>query len=193
MYHNINFNHEPDYPLLNELFEHQDKLFEHYSKLLMLRIDFAYRKESETFKFADTNNLAADMTWLTERCREIPGLVGYSWVMEDGEEHRLHVHAAFYVNGQRHRKIWTFWERIKQLWEDITESEGYAHHCEPKRHYRVQGEKVVAFSDTRGREGMQYILSYLGKQSQRTERLIYQLSSVSASASASRGRPRSQR
>lgn len=185
----VNLNHVSDYPVLNELFHHQDQLFERYSKLLMLRIDFAYRKGSEAFKFSDTNNLAADMTWLTEQCREISGLVGYSWVMEDGEEHRLHVHAAFYINGQVHCKIWMFWEQIKHLWETVTQGEGYAHHCEPKAHYLIQGERVVAFSDTRGREGMQYILSYLAKQSQRTERPIYQLSPVSIPVA--RGRPRS--
>jgi hypothetical protein len=35
------------------------------------------------------------------------------------------------------------------------------HRCEPKGHYRIRGERVVSFSDSRGREGMQYILSYL--------------------------------
>lgn len=190
MHYSINFNHAPDHQLQNTLFQHQDSLFERYSKLLMLRIDFAYRKDSEAFKFADTNNLAADMTWLTEQCREISGLVGYSWVMEDGEEHRLHVHAAFYINGQEHCKIWMFWEQIKHLWETVTQGEGYAHHCEPKAHYRIQGERVVAFSDTRGREGMQYILSYLAKQSQRTERPIYRLSTVPVPPR--RGRPRNQ-
>jgi hypothetical protein len=53
-------------------------------------------------------------------------------------------------------------EAIQSLWEDITEGEGYAHRCEPKGHYRVRGERVVSFSDSRGREGMEFILSYLG-------------------------------
>lgn len=180
----INRNHEPDNAIQNALSEHQDQLFEHYSKLLMLRVDFAYRKDSESFSAADINQLAADMAWLTEQCSEISGLVGYAWVMEYGEDHRYHIHAAFYINGQRHRKVWCFWEAT-------TGGEGYAHRCEPKPHYRVRGEWLVAFSDKKGRQGMQYILnilSYLGKQSQRPGRRIYRVSAVPAPAVSGRRR-----
>ncbi|MCU6208175.1 rolling circle replication-associated protein [Enterobacter cloacae] len=188
MLHNTNRNHVPDNPLQNVLSNHQNQLFECYSKLLMLRVDFAYRQESDSFNAADVNQLVADMTWLTEQCTTLSGLVGYAWVLEYGEDHRYHVHAAFYLNGQRHRKVWCFWEAIHSLWEVITDGEGYAHRCEPKGHYRVRGERVISFSDNRGREGMQYILSYMGKQSQRTERRIYRVSVVPLPAVSGRRR-----
>lgn len=188
MLHNTNRNHQPDSSLQNVLFSHQNQLFECYSKLLMLRVDFAYRQESESFNSADVNQLVADITWLTEQCTTLSGLVGYAWVLEYTEDHRYHIHAAFYLNGQRHRKVWCYWEVIQSLWEDITDGEGYAHRCEPKGHYRVRGERVVSFCDSRGREGMQYILSYLGKQSQRTERRIYRVSAVPAPAVSGRRR-----
>lgn len=188
MLHNTNRNHAPDYLLQNELFNHQNQLFECYSKLLMLRVDFAYRQESDSFNAADVNQLVADMTWLTEQCTTLSGLVGYAWVLEYTEDHRYHVHAAFYLNGQRHRKVWCFWEAIRDLWEDITDGEGYVHRCEPKAYYRVRGECVVAFSDSRGRQGMTFILSYLGKQSQRTERRIYRVSAVPAPVASGRRR-----
>ncbi|MFJ5375901.1 hypothetical protein ACIPSX_00885 [Pectobacterium sp. CHL-2024] len=178
MLHYTNRNHVPDNTLQNVLFDHQKELFERFSKLLMLRIDFAYRKDSESFKSADVNQLVADMIWLTEQSAYISGLVGYAWVLEYGEDHRYHIHAAFYINGQRHRKVWVFWEAIRALWEDITDEEGYAHRCEPKGHYRVRGERVVSFTDSKGREGMEFILSYLGKQSQRTAHRIYRVSIV---------------
>ncbi|MEP9232399.1 hypothetical protein ABKT30_09680 [Enterobacter hormaechei] len=188
MRHNINRNHISDHSLQSVLFAHHNQLFDCYSKLLMLRVDFAYRRNSKSFHHADVNQLVADMTWLTEQCHELSGLVGYAWVLEYGEDHRYHIHAAFYINGQRHRKVWCFWESIRDLWEDITNGEGYAHRCEPKGHYRVRGERVISFSDNRGREGMQYILSYLGKQSQRTERRIYRVSAVPAPVSSGRRR-----
>ncbi|EPE4065227.1 rolling circle replication-associated protein [Enterobacter hormaechei] len=188
MLHHTNRNHQPDNSLQNILFNHQNQLFDCYSKLLMLRVDFAYRQNSDSFNTADVNQLVADITWLTEQSSALSGLVGYAWVLEYGEEHRYHVHAAFYLNGQRHRKVWCFWETIQSLWEDITDGEGYAHRCEPKGHYRVRGERVVSFSDSRGREGMQYILSYLGKQSQRTARRIYRVSAVPAPAVSGRRR-----
>lgn len=174
----INFNHTPDYLLQHDLLNHQDDLFEHYSKLLMLRIDFAYRKASKSFKYADTYQITADMTWLIEQVNGISGIVGFAWVLEYGEKHRLHIHAAFYINGQLHRKVWRFWEYIRDIWEEVTEGEGYAHHCEPKPYYPVPGERVIEYSDEDGRSDMKYILSYLGKDSQRTERRIYQISDI---------------
>ncbi|EPL9180906.1 inovirus-type Gp2 protein [Serratia marcescens] len=188
MNHVINENHPADKSIQRILLTHQDALFERYSKLLMLRVDFAYRQSSLSFNFADEHQLAAEMTYLMEQCADIPGIVGSAWVMEYTEQHRFHVHAAFYIDGQRHRKVWLFWEQIKDIWESITKHEGYAHRCEPKPFYRVRGERVVAASDVQAREGMQYILSYMGKQEQRTERPIYQVSSVPVAVR--RGRPR---
>ncbi|MEG0866485.1 MAG: hypothetical protein RSG77_05465 [Hafnia sp.] len=191
MNHTTNSNHKSHHFLQSVLFNHQDRLFDCHSKLLMLRVDFAYRKNSDAYAYGDIYQLAADMTWLTEQCAEISGLVGYSWVMEYGGEHHYHIHAAFYINGQSHRNVWRFWKAIQSRWEDITDGDGYAHRCEPKEHYRVRGERVINFSDRRGREGMQYILSYLGKQSQRTEREIYRVSAVPVPTGSGRRRKRS--
>ncbi|ENR5390302.1 hypothetical protein PWM41_001005 [Providencia rettgeri] len=178
MKNTINFNHTPDYSLQHELFNHQDKLFEYYSKLLMLRIDFAYRKDSKSFKYADTYQITADMTWLIEQVNGISGIVGFAWVLEYGEQHRLHIHAAFYINGQRHQKVWHFWQNIRDIWEKVTEDEGYAHHCEPKEYYCVHGEQVICHLDVERRAGMRHILKYLAKQSQRTKRRVYQVSDI---------------
>ena len=45
-------------------------------------------------------------------------------------------------------------------------------------HYRVQGERVIAHDDVRGRQGLQHVLKYLAKESQRTPRRVYQYSEV---------------
>ncbi|HDZ1142894.1 TPA: hypothetical protein RRU58_005040, partial [Klebsiella pneumoniae] len=87
MLHNTNRNHQPDSSLQNVLFSHQNQLFNCYSKLLMLRVDFAYRQNSDSFNAADVNQLVADMTWLTEQSSALSGLVGYAWVLEYGEDH----------------------------------------------------------------------------------------------------------
>ncbi|EEX2877969.1 hypothetical protein EMO34_23800, partial [Escherichia coli] len=70
----INSNHKPDYSLQSVLFNHQDRLFDCHSKLLMLRVDFAYRKNSDSYAYGDIHQLVAEMTWLTEQCAEISGL-----------------------------------------------------------------------------------------------------------------------
>lgn len=94
MLHNTNRDHQPDSSLQNVLFSHQNQLFECYSKLLMLRVDFAYRQNSDSFNAADANQLVADMTWLTEQCTTLSGLVGYAWVLEYTEDHSYRIHTA---------------------------------------------------------------------------------------------------
>ena len=56
----------------------------------------------------------------------------------------------------------------------------------------MRGERVTAHDDTRGRKGMQYILSYLSKQAQKNLGVIYQLSEIPAAPAAGRRRNTSQ-
>lgn len=174
--------------LKTRLFTHLDTLFEHHSKILMLRVDLAYRKDSKAFITQDEKEMAWQMILLTEQLTIHTDIIGFAWVMECSELHGIHIHAAFYLDGQRHRKIWNTWEAIKSLWMGITVGEGYAHRCEPKIHYRVRGEWVIRHDDNKGRGGMQYILSYLSKVDQKEGGLIYRVSDIPAKKQ--RGRPR---
>ncbi|GKX39189.1 inovirus-type Gp2 protein [Pectobacterium versatile] len=167
---------------------HLSRLFDRYSKLLMLRVDFSYLKKSDSHHYADTHSTVFDITQLLEQCHSLKGLVGYVWVLEYTEEHSFHIHAAFYLNGQKHRKVWAVFEDIRDIWANVTEGDGYAHRCEPKEHYRVKGEWVTSYDDDEGINRMLYILSYLSKQDQKTERIIYQISEISQPTR--RGRPR---
>ncbi|TKY80864.1 inovirus-type Gp2 protein [Pectobacterium polonicum] len=167
---------------------HLSRLFDRYSKLLMLRVDFSYLKKSDAHHYADTHSTVFDITQLLQQCPSLKGLVGYVWVLEYTEEHSFHIHAAFYLNGQKHRKVWAVFEDIRDIWANVTEGDGYAHRCEPKEHYRVKGEWVTSYDDDEGINRMLYILSYLSKQDQKTERIIYQVSEISQPTR--RGRPR---
>ncbi|GAB7271137.1 hypothetical protein DZS_25310 [Dickeya ananatis] len=90
----------------------------------MLRVDFAYRQNSDSFNAADVNQLVADMTWLTEQSSVLSGLVGYAWVLEYTEDHRYHIHAAFYLNGHTGRSDAS--ESPSPLWKGIADGEEYA-------------------------------------------------------------------
>ncbi|GKV80667.1 inovirus-type Gp2 protein [Pectobacterium versatile] len=167
---------------------HLSRLFDRYSKLLMLRVDFSYLKKSDSHHYADTHSTVFDIMQLLQQCPSLKGLVGYVWVLEYTEEHSFHIHAAFYLNGQKHRKVWAVFEDIRDIWANVTEGDGYAHRCEPKEHYRVKGEWVTSYDDDEGINRMLYILSYLSKQDQKTEGIIYQVSEISQPTC--RGRPR---
>ncbi|MCH5052269.1 YagK/YfjJ domain-containing protein [Pectobacterium aquaticum] len=183
---NVRYTHHRT--LRRNLRNHLSRLFDRYSKLLMLRVDFSYLKKSDSHHYADTHSTVFDITQLLEQCHSLKGLVGYVWVLEYTEEHSFHIHAAFYLNGQKHRKVWAVFEDIRDIWANVTEGDGYAHRCEPKEHYRVKGEWVTSYDDDEGINRMLYILSYLSKQDQKTERIIYQISEISQPTR--RGRPR---
>lgn len=154
----------------------------------MLRVDFSYLQGSDSHGEGDIHSTVADITLMLQRSGDINGLVGYAWVLEYTGQHGYHIHAAFYLNGQKHRRAWTVFEALRDARKGVTWGEGYAHRCEPKEHYRVRGEWVTAYDDVRGRRGMQYILSYLSKQAQKTQGVICQLSDIPAPPAAGRRR-----
>ncbi|HHA1295116.1 TPA: hypothetical protein ACOELU_004786 [Enterobacter ludwigii] len=177
------------HPTLNrKLRRHQNQLFERYSKLLMLRVDFSYLQDSDSHGEGDIHSTVADITLLIQRSQDIKGLVGYAWVLEHTERHGFHIHAAFYLNGQKHRRAWTVFEALRDTWKYVTWGEGHTHRCEPREEYRARGEWVTAYDDIKGRKSMQYILSYLSKQEQKTLGVICQLSDIPAPPAAGRRR-----
>ncbi|HAT1571410.1 TPA: inovirus Gp2 family protein [Kluyvera cryocrescens] len=188
MKQNDRYNHSEH--LKTRLFNHLDNLFDSYSKILMLRVDLSYRKDSVAFNIRDENEMAWQMILLTEQLSACTDIIGFAWVMEYTEQHGIHIHAAFYLDGQRHRKVWNTWQAVKSLWLDITRGEGYTYWCKPQSHYRVRGEWVISYDDIKGRNGMTYILSYLSKRDQKVDESIYQVSELPVRVR--RGRPRKQ-
>ncbi|UTI07587.1 inovirus-type Gp2 protein [Enterobacter hormaechei] len=185
---NINLSYVQHPTLNRKLRRHQDQLFERYSKLLMLRVDFSYLQDSDSHGEGDIHSTVADITLLIQRSQDIKGLVGYAWVLEHTERHGFHIHASFYLNGQKHRRAWTVYETLRDTWKYVTWGEGHTHRCEPREEYRARGEWVTAYDDIKGRKSMQYILSYLSKQEQKTLGVICQLSDIPAPPAAGRRR-----
>lgn len=186
--HNSNYHTIP--ALQKKLQYHQDQLFKYYSKLLILRIDFSYRKGTISSIIQDKYQLTQDMVDLMLQCEHYPGIVGEAWVMEKGITHGIHTHAIFYINGQKHKSIWNFWNEINYIWKKITLNEGYAHHCKNKEYYKVKGEKVISSDDINGRYNCAYILDYLAKKDQKEDINIHKLSKLPINNHKRRGRPR---
>ncbi|QLY53832.1 inovirus-type Gp2 protein [Citrobacter freundii] len=164
-----NPNH-PTYPELeSQLHRHVDNLFRRYSKLILLRIDFAYLSYLSEFIHQDVHGLCADMVQLETRLADINGIAGYTWVAEYGTDHRYHAHCAIFINAQIRNKAWPVFMEIKKQWEGITEEEGYAHRCAPQNHYEVRCEEVTRYYEEDGINAMKYILSYMAKEAQKPD------------------------
>jgi len=173
-----NLNYVQHRTLRRHLRHHQNNLFERHSRLLMLRIDFSYLSGSNLSTQADVYTLVGHITELMQRSTTVSHMVGHAWVLEHTESHGYHIHAVFYLNGQKRRKAWPAFELLREIWEKITEGEGLAFRCAPQAHYKVQGERVTAYDDYSGRQDMQYILSYLSKTDQKNGKAIGHWSEV---------------
>ncbi|ASN16113.1 hypothetical protein B7764_13300 [Pantoea ananatis] len=173
-----NLNYVQHRTLRRHLRHHQNNLFERHSRLLMLRIDFSYLSGSNLSTQADVYTLVGHITELMQRSTAISHMVGHAWVLEHTESHGYHIHAVFYLNGQKRRKAWPAFELLREIWEKITKGEGLAFRCAPQAYYKVQGERVTTYDDYSSRQDMQYILSYLSKTDQKNGKAIGHWSEV---------------
>ncbi|EOL8949502.1 inovirus-type Gp2 protein [Cronobacter dublinensis] len=177
------------YPELeSKLHGHVDELFIKYSKLILLRIDFAYLKYSDEFTQQDIHGLCSDMTQLEHRLTEINGIAGYAWVAEYGVDHRYHSHCAIFINAQLRNKAWPVFMEIEKQWKNITDNEGYAHRCTPQLRYKVRSEDMTSHDNKAGVDAMKYIISYMAKIEQKPDGVHYRLSTISGRSRS--GRPR---
>jgi hypothetical protein len=183
-----NKNHQTYPELEYQLRNHVDNLFRRYSKLILLRIDFAYLSHLSEFIHQDIHGLCADMVQLESRLADVDGIAGYTWVAEYGKDHRYHVHCAIFINGQLRNKAWPVFLEIERLWKSVTENEGYAHRCTPQRHYRVRTEEMTAHDNEMGVNAMKYILSYMAKTEQKPDGVHCRFSSIPEPSR--KGRPR---
>jgi len=187
--HSITNPNHPTCPELEcQLHHHVDNLFRRYSKLILLRIDFAYLSHLSEFIHQDIHGLCADMVQLESRLADINGIAGYTWVAEYGTDHRYHAHCAIFINGQLRNKAWVVFEEVQKEWERVTENEGYAHRCIPHRHYRVRSEEMTKHDNEMGVNAMKYILSYMAKTEQKPDGIHSRFSSIPDKPR--RGRPR---
>ena len=179
--------------LQKALCRQQSKLFERYSKVLMIRTDFHWSADTERFKYGDEHQFSIEMSYLMVQLSSCPGVIGYSWVLEESLNRGLHAHAVIYVNGQQHRKKWGFNSVIENLWKAETEGEGYIYHCSDKGDYRHDIRRPINFDDTKGRKAMRYVVNYLAKDEQKPFEPIYHISRLPDVNNKPIGRPRAHR
>jgi hypothetical protein len=108
-----------------------DSLFETYSRLIIVRVDFYYlfpfaheltieeaQKDRERFLNNRRNNQLFEH------------LAGYIWKLEDGEEKGLHFHFIFFIDGSYKENASFYADKYGKYWaETITKGRGYYHNC----------------------------------------------------------------
>ncbi|AJJ08419.1 inovirus-type Gp2 protein [Yersinia pseudotuberculosis] len=190
MAYRTNLNYTIDDELFSNLTDHMERMRNRYSDIIPLRMDFAYKIDSQRYDQRYHDQWEMDMYRLAERVFSNKTVIGYAWVMEFTYRHGLHFHTIFYLDGQRKRNCYRSARIIAEEWRDITEKMGIFENCQKKSYHKVNGSRNIHYSDRKGYRDLAFILSYLAKQEQKEkyEIPIYWLSNINLRGQG--GRPR---
>jgi len=114
---------------------HIDGIFRVYSKVMVIRIDFGYRRSAEelvshrtTVKFSDVKTHREELLKdLRNSFKD--SFITYAWKLEYGMEKGYHYHFLFFFNGSKLRKDVTVAKIIGDKWNVVTEGEGVYYNC----------------------------------------------------------------
>lgn len=108
---------------LVELTNWIDGFFDHYSRILVVRIDLRYKKEVSDAITLETAQFHRKLLLEDRRSHAdvFAGLLGYAWGLEYGErEGGFHYHLLALYNGAERRDDISIGMAIRDLWDSIT-------------------------------------------------------------------------
>lgn len=108
---------------LMELIKLINRLFERYSRLLVVRVDLGYRKDIAKQVQLETAQMHREEFFSDKRSQPFvfEGLVGYAWGLEYGElEGGYHYHLLMIYNSALRRDDVGIGMAIRDLWDQIT-------------------------------------------------------------------------
>lgn len=105
-----------------------DGLFNRFSRLLVVRVDFHYR---ETLCDGLTLERVIDdrESFLRAAKRQYLSLEGLCWKLEYGKDRTFHYHMLFFFNGADVRQDVTLGRQLGELWLSTTKGEGTYFNC----------------------------------------------------------------
>lgn len=105
-----------------------DGLFDCYSRLLVVRVDFHYRKTEYDGLTLDRVTTDREI-FLRITKRQFNSLVGLCWKLEYGKDRTFHYHMLFFFNGAEVRQDVTLGQQLGELWLSITNGDGTYFNC----------------------------------------------------------------
>lgn len=119
-----------------QLVGYLNKLITHYSRLLFVRIDLAYKKEK---------HLNIDIRAFRDHVRKLIGFIqdgdrcfrdleGYAWALEQGEEKGYHCHLLLIYNGAARKQDYYHADKVIEKWKDIVGEDWSGFNCNTKEH-----------------------------------------------------------
>lgn len=101
-------------------------LKERYARLLVVRVDFGYRAEAlESVSLYELSQARISYFKNLKLNPKLKSLVGYLWVIEEGEKKGPHLHGMFFFDGSRSCHDARLGQELGERWLAITQGKGY--------------------------------------------------------------------
>ena len=150
-----------------------NRLFEVYSRILVLRVDFGYRHDAYTGENSCLQLRIAVERVVTDRQKLMEevkkkyknSLVGYVWKLEYGLRKGFHYHFVLMFDGSKVREDITIAKYIGEFWRVcVTERDGVYFNCNASlSRYRKCGIGMVSHFDRLKRDGLDIAMKYFTK------------------------------
>lgn len=143
------------------------KLLHKFSKLLVLRIDFAIHRDSKIALELLKTYMSIFLKKLHTPNDRVPPIIGYIWKLEYGIQKGYHYHFIFFMDGNTFKQDTHFAGLLGKLWKDITLNKGIYHSCNHnKGAYRKLAIGMVVYDDQEKIDILYEVVDYITKTSQ---------------------------
>ncbi|WP_447887154.1 YagK/YfjJ domain-containing protein [Serratia fonticola] len=178
-----------DWFLSHRLNLHIDELVNRYSRLLALRVDLSYQKNTVRYGQQRHRQLESDVRLLMTEMERLSAVVGYFWVIEWTVDHKFHAHVVFWLDGHETQRTFPFAEKAMAFWKAITQQDGSFYRCDFKEEYQADITIPVCYNAPASITNIKRVLSYLAKVEQK-EGMFFPFGCNDVPARSAAGRPR---
>ena len=131
-----------------------DRLFQRYSRLLVLRIDFGMGANY------DTRNIMTDFKEFKRRWNRTASLhaiVGYIAKLQFAHDKGYHLHALIFMKGSESQKDVFLAQKLGELWNEVTQDRGVYFNCNAEK-YKDRGIGMIAHGNAVQRDLLKHIV-----------------------------------
>ena len=160
-----------------------NQCFAKFSKLLVIRIDFAFKPPLENLTpycpdelqhpFHSENALQSLKELIAQLLRNrrhnkiLNQIKGYILKFEHGLKKGFHVHALFFMDGNLHQSDGYFAHEITKYWKKLTNDRGCTYNCHMAKHkYKTLCIGMIGYTDTAKRKALDDCVQYFCKKEQ---------------------------
>lgn len=143
------------------------KIFNTFSKLLVIRIDFAIHRDFKVPLQLLKTHHRLFIKKLHAPNDSIPSIVGFIWKLEYGLKKGYHYHFIFFMDGNIYKQDTFYADLLGKLWKKMTEDKGTFHSCNHnKESYKNVAIGLVAHNDHEKIETLDKVVDYITKPEQ---------------------------